>query len=157
MSEEKGSATENQAQENQQEFSPITTQEELDRIIGKRVMREREKFKDYEQFKGAAEELAKIKEANKSDLEKATSRAEKAEEELNALKHEKEINQWVKEVAKETGVPEAALRGETREELMAHAEILKPYFEKSNVYVGSDGKRPEANVSGDDPIRKMFS
>ncbi len=33
MSEETGSATENQAQENQQEFSPITTQEELDRII----------------------------------------------------------------------------------------------------------------------------
>ncbi len=69
-----------------EEFTPITTQEDLDKIIGKRVMRERDKYKDYDKYKSAAEELDKIKEANKSDLEKATSRAEKAEKELASLK-----------------------------------------------------------------------
>lgn len=155
MSEETGSTTE-QVQENQDGFSPITTQEELNKIVGNRVMREREKYKDYEQFKSAAEELAKIKEANKSDLEKANSRAEKAEKELNDLKHEKQVNQWVREVAKETGIPESALRGQTKEELLAHAEALKQAFKSSNAYVGSDGKRPETSAEQGDPIRKLF-
>lgn len=53
------------------------SQAELDKILGERVAREKEKFKDYDALKTAAEELEKIKEANKSETEKAIDAARK--------------------------------------------------------------------------------
>lgn len=130
----------------QEEFEPITTQEELDKIIGKRIMRERDKYKNFDEYKNAAKELAQIKEANQSELEKATSRAEKAEKELESLKHAKELSDIAKEVSQETGVPADALRGSTREELQDHAKLLQKYMkEDAAPYIGSDGKKPEAS------------
>lgn len=130
------------------EFAPITTQEELDKIVGNRVMRERDKYKDYEELKNAAEELAKLKDANKSELEKAISRAEKAEKELTSLQHEKQLSNEAKEVSKETGVPLEALRGSSREELLEHANLLKQYMKKDSVpYVGSDGTKPSSDAA----------
>lgn len=41
-------------------FTPINSQEELDRIIGNRLAREREKFSDYETLKEKAGKLAEI-------------------------------------------------------------------------------------------------
>ena len=131
-----------------EEFTPITTQEDLDKIIGKRVMRERDKYKDYDKYKSAAEELDKIKEANKSDLEKATSRAEKAEKELASLKSAQELSKAAKEIAKETGVPAEALRGSTREELAEHAAQLQTLLHKGSIpYVDSDGKKPSSGAA----------
>ena len=131
-----------------EEFTPITTQEDLDKIIGKRVMRERDKYKDYDKYKSAAEELDKIKEANKSDLEKATSRAEKAEKELASLKSAQELSKAAKEIAKETGVPAEALRGSTREELAEHAAQLQTLLHKDSIpYVDSDGKKPSSGAA----------
>jgi hypothetical protein len=57
-------------------FTP-EQQAHLDRIVGERVAREKEKYKDYDVFKASAEELEKIKEANKSENEKALDAARK--------------------------------------------------------------------------------
>lgn len=130
------------------EFAPITTQEELDKIVGSRVMRERDKYRDYEELKTAAQELAKLKDENKSELEKAISRAEKAEKELTSLQHEKQLSDVAKEVSKETGVPLEALRGNSKEELLEHASLLKQYMKKDSVpYVASDGNKPTSDAA----------
>lgn len=46
------------------------TQAELERIIGDRLARAREQYADYDQLKEAAAELAKIREGEKSELQK---------------------------------------------------------------------------------------
>ena len=50
------------------------TQKELDQHIKDRLQREKEKYQDYDTFKAAADELAKIKESQLSETEKLTKR-----------------------------------------------------------------------------------
>lgn len=54
------------------------TQADLDRAISQRIAREQAKYADYEAHKAAAAELAQLKEANSTELEKAVSQARKA-------------------------------------------------------------------------------
>lgn len=61
-------------------FRPITTQEDLDRVLGDRLKRERAKFADYDELKAKAARLDELEAANKSELEKANERAAEAEE-----------------------------------------------------------------------------
>ena len=46
------------------------TQAELDRAIGERLARERDKYKDFDTYKAAADELAKLKDGEKTELQK---------------------------------------------------------------------------------------
>lgn len=80
--------------------------------------------------KSKADKLDEIEEASKTALEKATERAQKAESQVKAYEQEAQRKQWLEEVSSETGLPVSVLRGSTREEIEAHAQILKPYFEK---------------------------
>lgn len=59
------------------------TQEELNRVVGERLTREREKFQDYEDLKARSEKLAEIEEQNKTA-------EEKRQEELGAAQWELE-------------------------------------------------------------------
>jgi len=63
-------------------FAPITSQEDLNRIITERVSRERAKYSDYADLKAKAGRLDEIEQANKSEAEKATERVAKAEAEV---------------------------------------------------------------------------
>lgn len=66
------------------DFRAITSQEELDTVISKRLARERKKFADYETLKEQANRLAELEKANLSDTERAVSEALTAKEaELN--------------------------------------------------------------------------
>jgi hypothetical protein len=49
-------------------------QKEIDRRLGQRLAKEREKYADYKDLKAAADELAKIKESQLSETEKLTKR-----------------------------------------------------------------------------------
>lgn len=60
------------------EFKPITSQDELNRIIGERV--KRAKPADYDELKSKAARLDEIEQANQSEIEKANQRATAAEE-----------------------------------------------------------------------------
>ena len=108
-------------------FKPITSQEEFDKMIKARIERAKKSAvpEDYEAMKAKAAKFDEIEEANKSELEKATSRAEAAEKELAALRHKAEIDGWKAAASKATGVPASVLRGETEEDIMAHAEVIK--------------------------------
>lgn len=66
-------------------FKAITSQADLDKIIGDRVTRERAKFADYKDLKTKAAEYDKLAEANKSEVEKANDRATAAEAEVATL------------------------------------------------------------------------
>jgi hypothetical protein len=63
------------ADKGKKEFEPITSQDDLDRVIGQRVAREREKTKDYDELKKAADELKELKEKQKTADEKALDAA----------------------------------------------------------------------------------
>lgn len=133
------------------------TQEEVNALMGKTRKEERAKFANYDQYKAAADELAKLKEKDKTELQKATERAEAAEAELAERKAADAAAQAAREVAKATGVPAEALRGATREEIEAHAEVLKPFFAKGAAPVVQTGSpSTEAKGSGD-PLRDAIN
>lgn len=109
------------------EFKPITSQDEFDAAIKSRIERAKKSAipEDYEDLKAKAAKFDEIEAQNKSELEKATERAEAAEKELASIKHDAELNAWREAASKATGVPAAVLRGETEADIMAHAAAIK--------------------------------
>ena len=59
--------------------SKTFTQADVDRIVGQRLARDREQYADYDQLKEAAAELAKIREGEKTELQKVQERIAEAE------------------------------------------------------------------------------
>lgn len=102
-------------------FEPITSQEDLDALIASRVTRERAKFeKQFGEYKSAAEELAQIRDGEKTELQKVTDQLAAVTAERDAAQR----SSLVSSVAADKGVPASALIGDTREELEAVADEL---------------------------------
>lgn len=114
---------ENTVQEPERTF----TQAEMDAIIGDRLKRERAKFSDYEALKTKAEAFDAAEEATKSDLQKATERADSLQAELDAIKKANSERELRERISAETGVPATLLRGNSEEDLRAQAEAIKGY------------------------------
>ena len=95
--------------------SKTFTQAELDQIISDRLKREREKYQDYDSLKEKAKKLDKIEEDAKTELQKATEKAEKLQAELSAMKHTEEVRTIRDRVAQATGVPSSLLTADTEE------------------------------------------
>lgn len=70
------------------EFKPITSQDDLNRVIDERLKRERAKYVDYKDLKAKASKLDEIEQANLSELEKANGRITTAESERDTAKAE---------------------------------------------------------------------
>lgn len=155
----------NEAAEGQNGFTPITSQEEFDKVLSRRLTRA-EKSAREKVISELAPELEKAKqydalqEANKSELEKANERAASAEAEVAKYKHRDQISTWANEVSQETGIPANVLRGDTKEELQAHAEALKaviPQKSAAPVVNGEGGKPVTGSGSGSgDWLREMI-
>lgn len=73
----------------------------------------------------AAKEFQEIKDADKSDLEKAIERADKAEKKAARLEHQSEVERWKADAGKRFGVDPSILRGDTEREIAEHAEQIK--------------------------------
>jgi hypothetical protein len=76
----------------------------------------------------AKKRLDELEEASKTELQKATERAETAEKRVAELEKREQVRIWTAEVAAEfelSAESAAALRGDTREELEAHAAQLQ--------------------------------
>lgn len=101
-------------------FTPITSQEEFEKALGKRLAHERSKFADYEDVKAKAAQLDELQEAGKSELQKMQEAVEAAERRAK----DAESKALRTEVAAEKGVPVSVLTGYSREELVASAEAL---------------------------------
>lgn len=104
-------------------FKPITSKEDFEKILGKRLHRERAKFADYEDLKATVSS----QEATISDLREKLG------------KHE--VQDMRKSIADKAGVPENLLRGATEDELKAHAEELKAAFAKTEEDEQTDTRR----------------
>ena len=119
------------------------TQSELDAIIGDRLARVKEKYADYELLKGKASKLDEIEEASKTELQKATERAEKAESELTQMKQASEIKAMREKVASETGVPVNLITGSTEDECTEQANAIKAFAVPSGYPSVKDGGEPQ--------------
>lgn len=121
-------------------FTPITTQEEFDAAIKKRLERAKRSYEhEYKDVFEKAKAFDELQEANKSELEKANERVSKLQSELAGLKKRDQVAAWKKAASDETGVPVDVIRGDSEEEIMAHAKALQPHFSTNTGYVQSDG------------------
>ena len=117
------------------------TQEELDNIITERLGRERQKYADYDSLKQKAAEYDKQQEANKTELQKATERAEKAEKMIADMEKANSIRDIRSKISKETGVPEELLTADTEEDCKKLAEAINAYATpKDNLNVPDGGE-----------------
>jgi hypothetical protein len=106
--------------DNKSDFTPITTQDEFNKAIADRLTREKAKFADYAELKKKADQLDKIEEANRTELDKEKARADAAESERDQIRGEK----LRLEVAAKHGITGEyldLLTGSSEEELEAKA------------------------------------
>ena len=118
------------------------SQEDVNRIIAKRVA----KYSDYETLKEKAAKFDEQVEASKSDLQKATERADSLQAELDAMKKAEELRTLRDEVASSKGVPANLLTGSTREECEAQADLLLNWAKPNSYPKVPDGGEPVGNA-----------
>jgi hypothetical protein len=97
---------------------------------------------------------------NKSALDELTAKYQALETQHNEVsgklqtyETEKERAELVASVAEAKGVPAAALRGSTREELEAHADTLAELIKPSGPVIPGQEQTP--NKVGDNPMREF--
>ncbi len=159
MSEETTPATEDKTTSTEgNDFKPITTQADLDKLVSDRLKRERSKYEGFEEYKAKAAKFDELDEASKSELQKEQDARAKAEKELESYRQKEQIAVWASEVSKATGVPADVLRGSTKEDIEAHAEQLKDAYKTSTAPSGTDkgGQPPADQVSTGDWIRESY-
>ena len=135
MAEETGIQGKQSAEGEQKTFS----QEEVDSIVAERLKRDRQKYADYDELKQKASKFDEMQEANKTELQKATERAEKAEKEIADMKQANSIREIRSKISKETGVPENLLTGNTEDDCKTQAEAIKAYATPKNNFNLPDG------------------
>jgi hypothetical protein len=98
---------------------------------------------------------------NKTELDELTGKYTAAETErgqlatrLQTYEAEKERAELVADVAKTSGVPASALRGNTREELEAHAADLAELIKPSGPVIPGQERTPDKMT--DDPRREFL-
>lgn len=132
-------------------YTPPATQADLDRIVENRLQRERAKYANYDQYKADSEKLGNVV----AERDNIKNQLATANSELAELKGEKQVREWAQEVSQETGVPADVIRGNTKEEMLAHAQSLEKYVSVSAPVVRSDGKSP--NQPAATSTREMFA
>lgn len=106
------------------------TQSELDDIIKARVAKERAKYGDYETLQAKASKFDEMEEASKSELQKATERAEALQRQLDEMSKANEVRGIRDKVSIQTGVPTSLLSAETEEDCVAQAEAILAFAQK---------------------------
>lgn len=101
------------------------TQEQVDQIVEKRLAKERGKYKDYDELKSKAMKLDELENAGKSEIDKLRESNAALRKQIEDAEAEKQHAEWVSEVAKDKDVPAELLRGGSKEELEAHADLLR--------------------------------
>lgn len=158
-----GGQVDNQGNNQQQQQTPpeqkTFTQEELERILSERLKREREKYKDYDELKKAAEELKKLKEAQMSETEKLQAKLAEMERERMELElqlQEARVENLKLKVLDEMGLPRAwanRIFGTSEEEIRQDAEELKKLLGAAGKTVGG-GTNPPAGTGIENPWKK---
>ena len=130
------------------------TQEELNGIVEERIKRERAKYEGFDDLKAKADKYDEMVEANKTELQKATERAEKLEAILAEKEHAETIRATREKVAKETGVPVALLTADTEEACKEQASGILSFAKPSYPNVKDGG---ETSHVGKPSTRQQFA
>lgn len=109
------------------------TQSELDEIVKTRLAKERAKYEDYATLQEKASKFDEMEEANKTELQKATEKAEALQKQLESLEKEKNVREIREKISLETGVPASLLTGDNEEDCKTQADAIKA-FASSNSY-----------------------
>lgn len=139
------------------EFKPITSQDDLNKVIADRVARERAKYADYKDVKAKAARLDEIEQANQTEAEKAAAKLAELEAELSTTRRDS----LRLKIASAHGITDADdidlfLTGTDEETLTKQALRLSERTadrKKSHVVPG-EGKTPSSN-SGDEGMREF--
>ena len=133
-------------------FEAITSQEQLDKVLSKRLERERAKYSDYEELKQKAAEAAD----SRSEVEKLHDRVKELEQE----RHQSAVEAAKAKAASEYGVPADLLVGDDTDAIEAHAKRLAEYVAaqapSTGAYVKNVG-RDDAEASVESYARRMLS
>lgn len=132
------------------EFTPITSQEDLNRIIGDRIKRVEAKFSDYKDVAAKAAEYDKLQAANQTEAEKAAARIAELEAELTGVRSESARLR----IATEHGITDADdialfLTGTDEETLTKQAKRLADRDaerKRKGNRVPNEGKTPSAKT-----------
>lgn len=140
------------------EFKPITTQEELDSIIGERLKRQKEsiskQYTDYEELKTKNVDLEKELTELKKSLESSTSsktELEKQIEELTGKVKAHDLSSLKIKYALENGIPynlAGRISGDDEESIKADAQSLSDFFKSQTQ--PPPLKSTETNTKGED-------
>lgn len=141
------------------EFTPITSQEDLNRLIGERVKRATSKFADYADLQSKAAKLAEIEASNQTEAEKAQARLAELEAELNATRGES----LRLRIASEHGITDSDdidlfLTGTDEETLTKQATRLagrEADRKKTGNRVPKEGTSTSSGATGDDEVREF--
>ena len=93
----------------------------------------------------AVDELAALKKTSAEEAEAHAKALKDAQDRIAGYEHRDQVHGWKQAAAKAAGVPLDALRGDTEEEITAHAEVLKGLMGSAPVAGGTgiSGKAPE--------------
>lgn len=129
-------------------FKPITSQEDLNRIIAERVNRERAKYADYKDVKSKAARLDELEEANKTELQRVTDAKAAVERERDAAR----VEALRLRIATKHGISDEDadlfLTGTDEETLTKQAQRLSARSKTSKQhgnYVPGEGTNPKAS------------
>lgn len=129
------------------------TQEQVNAMIGKRVNEITSKYADYDALKEKAGKYDQIQEEGKTDLQKATERADSLQKQVDALTKENTVRHVREKVAAETGIPANLLTGEDEETCRKQAKAMVDYF-KPNSYPdvkdNGENNKPGKKSAADD-------
>ena len=105
----------------------LFTQAEVNALINKRFAEIKGKYGDYDELKEKARKFDEAEEASKTELQKATEKADALQAKLDKLEAEETARGIREKVAKEKGIPAHLLKGNTEEECNAQADELLAY------------------------------
>ncbi len=138
------------------EFKPITTQEELDLVIGERLKRQEEslakKYADYDVIKGEKANLEKELAEMRSAMEKSsanTGTLEKTIEELTGKVRNYELSSLRTRYAMENGIPynlAGRIAGDDEESIRKDAQSLAEFFKSQNPPPPLKNNEPKGDV-----------
>lgn len=130
------------------DFKPITSQEDLNRIIADRVSRERGKFADYSDIKAKAEKFEQLEAEKLTETQKLQAQLDELSGKAAAAE---KANARLSVIAAE-GIPaeyQDLVHGDTPEALSASAKKAKELIEKANASSGKPGVSYRVNLEGD--------
>lgn len=127
-------------------FKPITSQEDLDKLIGSRVARERAKYEGFDELKAKAEQFDKLQDTSKSETDRLQDQLNQIQAERD---QEKLQNARLTAIASE-GIPaefHEFVTGTDAESFASSAKKLKDLLAKNQN--SKPGVAYKVNLSGD--------